>query len=130
MGCWGDRLFQSDDAFDLIGEMEEAAGFSLYFFNSPKDITKSRANLNEGQLDRLWARFALSGSHEMLHLVALAMVCGANLSQSYLQAAKQALRMTYLPPQSVAQLRKALLEYPNDGSFWDFEVRFNRSCWG
>ncbi|MCJ1387594.1 hypothetical protein MMC18_000437 [Xylographa bjoerkii] len=48
MGYWGEKIFQSDTALDLIDEISSDAGFELYMFDNDAAENAARDVLNSG----------------------------------------------------------------------------------
>jgi hypothetical protein len=81
MGAWGNGIFESDNAYDAIDEIEAVAGLDLYFANET-DRATMRDKLNAGLFDTLWTH-----PHcDIVYVAALAMLNGATILPEYREA--------------------------------------------
>ncbi|MCJ1397475.1 hypothetical protein MMC11_000668 [Xylographa trunciseda] len=115
MGYWGEKIFQSDTALDLIDEITDDAGLELYMFDDDTAVTIARDALNAGILATLVAKYTADPpdmwddpNHKIFMLVALAMQTGAIVSKELRTVVRTLIRRIATPEQAKKQMRTAL----------------------
>ncbi|MCJ1383350.1 hypothetical protein MMC17_006463 [Xylographa soralifera] len=118
MGCWGEKIFQSDAALDLIDGIISDAGLELYRFDNDTAVTTARDALDAGLLAMLVAKYGAEPSdiwddpsHKIFLLVALAMQTGAAVDEELRASVKDLMPEIATPDEAKKQMRVALRVY-------------------
>lgn len=109
-------MFTGPKALATARRIEALAFFPLL---NPSNRKDTRKQLNERHLELLWLSFEYD-AYTVIHLFALAMMNGAELKEEHRNALQKALKQGVVGAEEQAQMKQALEEYPNDGSYWTF----------
>lgn len=125
MGAWGYGLFQSDNEYDTIEQInEEARKFANdpeFTFDFPEKHEEVVAKLNDGLFHQLLEKFkAKSWKHGIIYLAALSMQLGVKISEKDTRLLRDTLPRTKMYDQARHQMQKALDGYKNNGEGWNF----------
>lgn len=124
MGRWGFKLFQSDQDYDCIGDINDDAGMELYFFENEAAVVAARDALNTGLFRRLLNRYKREpkysgGYHQVILFTAMAMRTGAILEDDLRTMVKKRTRTVEMFDEAKEQMKVALDEYVS-GEPYDF----------
>lgn len=124
MGCWGLKLFQSDQDYDCIEFINDDAGMEPYFFENEAAMVAARDALNTGLFRRLLNRYKREqkyngGYHKIILLTAMAMQTGAVLDDDLRTMVKNRTRTVEMFDEAKKQMKVALDEYVS-GEPYDF----------
>lgn len=125
MGAWGLGLFQSDQDLDDLGDISSDVGklinepdVNLYVPDNPEHLA---AKLNDGVFHQLLVSYqAKKWRQGVIILGAAMMQVGGHISEDDMKILRTTLKKTPMFGEAKAQMKKALKEYKNDGTLWDF----------
>lgn len=118
MGRWGEGLFDSEMAWDVLGDLTPLAGVALNMIDSPKEdweyedipimtSEEARAHLNDGNFDFVFDYLKEKDDHHMLLLfIGISMRVGACISKAQLKYVKQVYKKA--DPQKFFQFDKQM----------------------